>query len=65
MIRFFSQHPTAANLLMIAFLVVGALSTPFIIRETQPDFAPSEVEVRILYPGATAQEVEEVVCRRV
>jgi len=65
MIRFFAQHPTAANLLMIAFLVAGALTTPHILRETQPEFAPSEVEIRILYPGATAQEVEEVVCRRV
>jgi hydrophobic/amphiphilic exporter-1 (mainly G- bacteria), HAE1 family len=65
MIRFCAQHPTAANLLMIVFFAVGALSTPYILRETQPDFAPSEVEVRILYPGATAQEVEAVVCRRV
>jgi len=65
MIHFFSRHPTAANLLMIAFLVAGALSMPRILRETQPDFAPSEVEIRILYPGATAQEVEEVICRRV
>jgi len=65
MIRFFTGHPTAANLLMIAFLVAGALTTPYILRETQPDFAPTEVEIRIRYPGATAQEVEEVVCRRV
>jgi hydrophobic/amphiphilic exporter-1 (mainly G- bacteria), HAE1 family len=65
MIRFCTQHPTVANLLMIAFLVAGALTTPRILRETQPEFAPSEVEIRILYPGATAQEVEEVVCRRV
>ena len=65
MIRFFAQHPTAASLLMIAFLIAGALTTPHILRETQPDFASSEVEIRIAYPGATAQEVEEVVCRRV
>ncbi|MDZ7700130.1 MAG: efflux RND transporter permease subunit [Deltaproteobacteria bacterium] len=65
MIRYFADHPTAANLLMIAFLVAGALSTPHILRETQPDFTPTEVEIRIRYPGATAQEVEEVVCRRV
>lgn len=65
MIRFFARHPTAANLLMISFLVAGALTAPHILRETQPDYAPSEVEIRILYPGATAQEVEEVVCRRV
>ncbi len=65
MIRFLARHPTAANLLMIAFLAAGALSTPYILRETQPDFAPTEVEIRIPYPGATALEVEEAVCRRV
>lgn len=65
MIHFFARHPTAANLLMVAFLVAGGLTAPHILRETQPDFAPTEVEIRIRYPGATAHEVEEVVCRRV
>jgi hydrophobic/amphiphilic exporter-1 (mainly G- bacteria), HAE1 family len=65
MIRFFAGHPTAANLLMLAFLAAGILSVPRILRETQPDFAPSEVEIRIAYPGATAQEVADVICRRV
>ena len=65
MIRFFAGHPTAANLLMLAFLIAGILSVPRILRETQPDFAPSEVEIRIAYPGATAQEVADVICRRV
>ncbi|MDT8302965.1 MAG: efflux RND transporter permease subunit, partial [Sedimentisphaerales bacterium] len=65
MIRFFARHPTAANLLMATFLIVGALTTPRILRETQPDFVPTEVEIRIPYPGATALETEEVVCRRV
>lgn len=65
MIRFFTGHPTAANLFMIVFLVAGALTLPNILRETQPDYAPTETEIRIQYPGATAGEVEEVVCRRV
>ncbi len=65
MIRFFTSHPTAANLLMIIFLIAGALSLPSILRETQPDFAPSEVEINIIYPGATAEEIDEVVCQRV
>lgn len=65
MIRFFTGHPTAANLLMIAFIVCGAISLPHILRETQPDFSPTEVEIRIQYPGATAQEVEEVIGLRV
>ena len=65
MIRFFAGHPTAANLLMALFMIVGLASLPRIRRETMPDFAPSEVEIRVLYPGATAEEVEEVVAQRI
>lgn len=65
MIRFFAGHPTAANLLMAIFVVLGVLSLPSVRRETFPDVTPSEVEVRVLYPGATAVEVEETVVERV
>jgi len=65
MIAFFARHPTAANLLMIVFLAVGVLSLGRLRRETFPDFRPTEVEVRIVYRGATAEEVEEAVCQRV
>jgi len=65
MIRFFAGHPTAANLLMAMFMIVGLFSLPGILRETMPDYAPSEVEIRILYPGATAEDVEETVTQRV
>ncbi len=65
MIRFFAGHPTAANLLMALFMIAGAMSLPGVLRETMPDYSPSEVEVRIPYPGATAEEVEETVAQRV
>jgi len=65
MIRFFAEHPTAANLLMAIFIVLGIMSLPNLRRETFPDTTPSEVEVRVIYPGATAEEVEETVCQRV
>ncbi len=65
MIKFLAGHPTAANLLMLLFLVAGALTLPSIKRETLSDYAPSEVEIRIRYPGATALEVEEAVTQRI
>ncbi|MFA6931542.1 MAG: efflux RND transporter permease subunit [Lentisphaeria bacterium] len=65
MIRFFAGHPTAANLLMALFLIAGLISLPHVLRETMPDFAPSEVEIRLIYPGANAEEVEEAVAQRV
>ena len=65
MIRFFAGHPTAANLLMFGIIVGGVLSLGGLRRETFPDFAPREVEVRVAYPGATAEDVEEAICRRI
>ncbi len=65
MIRYFAGHPTAANLVMIAFLVVGALSVPSIKRETFPDIPSRNVEVLVVYPGASAEEAEEAICQRI
>lgn len=65
MIAFFTRHPTAANLLLLVFLALGILSLPGLRRETFPDFRPREVEVRVVYRGATAEEVEEAICQRV
>jgi len=65
MIRFFAQHPTAANIFMLLFIVIGIVALPDLRRETFPDFASKKVEVRILYAGASAYEVEETICRRI
>lgn len=62
MIRLFAVHPTAANILMIAFLALGLLALPTLQRDTFPLVAPTEVEVRIAYPGATPAEVERGIC---
>ena len=64
MIRYFADHPTAANLVMVAFLVVGLAFAPSVKRETFPDIPARSVEVRVPFPGATALDVEESVCQR-
>ena len=65
MIRYFAGHPTAANLLMASILVLGITALPTINRETFPDIAADEIEVEAVYPGASAENVEEAVCRRI
>ncbi|APZ53225.1 efflux RND transporter permease subunit [Salipiger abyssi] len=62
MIRLFALHPTAANILMIALLALGLAALPKLQRDTFPLVAPSEVEIRIAYPGATPAEVERGIC---
>ncbi|KLV02423.1 acriflavin resistance protein [Photobacterium aquae] len=64
MIRYFSRHPTAANLLMMALILFGIVSLPKIKRETFPEFAPPYIIASVAYPGATPQEVEESICMR-
>lgn len=65
MITFFARHPTAGNLLMLVLLVIGLISLPTLKRETFPDFDPQKVEIRIVYPGASTEDVEEAICQRV
>jgi hydrophobic/amphiphilic exporter-1 (mainly G- bacteria), HAE1 family len=65
MIRYFSSHPTAANLLMLMLIMVGLLAMPTLKRETFPDFVAQEVEVRVVYPAASAEDVEEAICQRI
>lgn len=65
MIRFFAGHPTAANLLMIGLLALGISALPDLNRETFPDTPLSDVQVGVIYPGASAEEIEDAICRRI
>ena len=65
MIRFFAAHPTAANLLMAALLLLGLAFASTVKRETFPDIPARSVEVRVPYPGAASEAVEEAICQRI
>jgi multidrug efflux pump subunit AcrB len=65
MIRFFAGHPTAANLLMALLMISGIMALPMLKRETFPDFTRDAVRVDVVYPGASAETVEEALCQRI
>ena len=65
MISLFARHPTAANLLMGVLILLGLITLPTLLRETFPDITPQQIEVRVVYPGASASEIEESVCQRI
>ncbi len=65
MIGFFARHPTAANLFMGAFLVLGLFTMPNLRRDTFPRIEPSKVQVSVAYPGSRAEDVEDAICRRI
>ena len=62
MIRFFVRHPVAANLLMVLICVLGIAVVANIERETFPEFEASTVAVGVIYPGASARDIDEEVC---
>ena len=64
MIKLFTRHPTLANLLMLSFFVLGLSSIGTLKRETFPDFSPAYIIANVVYPGASAAEVEESLCLR-
>ncbi len=65
MIRFLARHPTAANLLMLTFILLGVLGLPDLRRETYPEFEPSTIVIRASYPGADAEIVDELVVQAI
>ncbi|MDT8436207.1 MAG: efflux RND transporter permease subunit [Gemmatimonadota bacterium] len=64
-IAWMARHPVASNLLMIFLLAAGMLSTVSIVQEVFPEFALDIVQVRVSYPGATPEEVEDGIIQRI
>ncbi|HHC74298.1 MAG TPA: efflux RND transporter permease subunit, partial [Thiothrix sp.] len=64
MIRYFAAHPTAANILMIAIILLGLSSLSGLNKETFPQLKADKVQVKIPYPGASPEDVEEGICNR-
>jgi len=62
MIRWFTGHPTASNLLLLLILVAGVFAAPGLLRETFPDFRAVEAEITVPYRGAAAEDVERAIC---
>jgi hydrophobic/amphiphilic exporter-1 (mainly G- bacteria), HAE1 family len=65
MIRYFVKHPTAANLLMAALIILGLFNIPNLLMETFPQVPIKEITVNVAYPGATSADVERTICRRI
>ena len=58
-LRFFVQHRTAANIIMIMMILVGILSIGRLNKQFFPDFDVELVTISIDWPGATAEEIDQ------
>ncbi|MEF8940803.1 MAG: efflux RND transporter permease subunit [Salinivenus sp.] len=64
-IAWFARHGVAANLLMMLLLVGGAVAGAMVVQENFPEFSLDAVEVRVRYPGASPEDVEDNIIRRI
>ncbi|MFQ5569743.1 MAG: efflux RND transporter permease subunit [Rhodothermales bacterium] len=60
-----ARNGVAANLLMVIILVAGFVSYSNVVQEVFPETSLDAVQVRVAYPGASPEEVEEGVVRRI
>lgn len=64
MIKYFIKHPTAGNILMMAIIAIGIASLARLNKESFPLLKPSKVQVKMIYPGANPNDVEDAICNR-
>ncbi len=65
MIKWFAKHPTATNLTMVAIIALGLISLSDLQRETFPRIKNDKVSIKVVYPGSTAEVIEDAICRRI
>jgi multidrug efflux pump subunit AcrB len=55
----FARHGTAANLLMLALILIGLFSLTRLNRQFFPDFEVPVISVSVTWPGASAEDAEK------
>ena len=65
MIAWFVRNGVAANLLMF-FIIGGGLYSLYNMKmELFPEFELGRITIRVTYPGASPEEVEESICIKI
>ncbi len=59
LISLFARHGTAANLLMLTLILIGAFSLTKLNRQFFPNFAVPVINVTVAWPGASAEDTEK------
>ena len=63
--RFGVNHPVPVNLLMAVLLIAGIFSGITMTREFFPETNPESCTISFVYPGATPEEIEESLVRKI
>ncbi len=64
-IPYFVRHRTAANLLMLVLMLVGAVAASRMRAQYFPDIVPTSISVSVAWPGAGAADVDRAIVSRI
>lgn len=64
-VAFMAKNGVAANLLMIVIIAAGLLSIGDIDQEVLPEYSLNRIQISVPYPGATPEEMEDAVVRKI
>ncbi len=65
LIGWMAAHPVAANLLMMLIIIAGVVSAVGLRQEVFPEINFDAIEVRVVYQGASPDEVEASIVQRI
>jgi multidrug efflux pump subunit AcrB len=64
-IAYMAKNGVAANLLLVFLVIAGLFSLGNIVQEVFPEFSLETIQISVIYPGATPEEVEESIVRKI
>lgn len=64
-IAYFIKYPVAANLIMFGILILGVVSLLQMKATFFPEFESRNINIQLIYPGASPEEVEEGIINKI
>ena len=64
-VAYMAKNGVAADLLLFFLLFSGIFALGSLVQEVFPEFSLDTVQVSVVYPGATPEEVEESIVRKI
>ncbi len=61
----FVGNTVLANMLMVMILVAGIAASMMMVREEMPNVSFDEINIKVVFPGADPEEVEEGITRKI
>lgn len=65
LIRYFVRFPVTGDMLMFAILIAGTISMLNLKSNFFPETPSKEIQIQIVYPGASPEEIEEGVVAKI